>query len=69
MKRVALLLRRNVFYESEIRKQLEQLIRAYEPHRLPASYMGDIVVMTHAVRSLLLYVFHSFSARLCWLRR
>ena len=47
---MALLLRKNVFYESEIRKHcLEPLLKAYEPHRMPPSYIGDVVVMVHAV--------------------
>ena len=30
-------------------KLLETLVKAYEPHRMPPSYIADCVVMTHAV--------------------
>lgn len=47
--RVASLLRRNIFYEGEVMKLIELLIKSYEPHKMPASYMGDCAIMTHAV--------------------
>ncbi|KAL1499041.1 hypothetical protein AB1Y20_013557 [Prymnesium parvum] len=47
--RVAVLLRRNVFYEGEVMKLLETLTKAYEPFHMPSTYMADCVVMTHAV--------------------
>ena len=47
--RVAQLLRHNIFYEGEVIKLLETLFKAYEPFRMPPSYLADVVVMTHAV--------------------
>ena len=47
--RVASLLRRNIFYEGEVMKLVEILVKAYEPHKMPATYMADCVVMANAV--------------------
>ena len=49
VRRQGMLLRRNVFYEGEVMKLLETLVKAYEPFRMPSSYMADCVTMTHAV--------------------
>ena len=48
-KRVAVLLRRNIFYEQEVLQLLRSLVESYEAFRMPKSFMANCVVMTHAV--------------------
>ena len=53
---------------SQVMKLLESLTKAYEPYRMPVSYLADCIVMTHAVlRQLEQERLSSFSCAHCLL--